>query len=299
VEDGEQPRADTPLPIHTIFLLEGIPITNYDKRVTIKPSVRHLIPCLLLFALLSPCRAQELEPRRWSHLPTGTHMAGVGYAYTSGDVFFNPVLKLQDVEVDLHTVLAKYIQTFELLGKSARVDLIQGYQDGHWTGLLDGEYAETGRSGLSDSVVRLSVNLLGAPPLQGQDFAAYRAATEQETIVGAGLAVHLPTGRYFEDRLINLGGNRFVIRPQLGVVHNRRKWSTELTGAAWLFTDNDEFFNGSQLENDPLYTVQGHVVHTFRPGLWLSGGASFGYGAESRIDGVSKDDQKENLLWAV
>jgi hypothetical protein len=264
------------------------------------PSAIRWLPFLLLFALLSPCGAQELEPRRWSHLPTGMHVAGGGYAYTGGDIFFNPVLKLEDVEVDLHTVLAKYIQTFELFGKSARVDFIQGYQQGHWQGLLDGEFAETDRSGLSDGIVRLSVNLLGAPPLQGQDFAAYRAANAaKETIVGVGLAVHVPTGRYFEEKLINLGSNRFVFRPQLGVVHTRGKWSMELTGSAWLFTDNGDFFNGSQLENDPLYALQGHVVHTFRPGLWLAGGSGFGYGSESTIDGVNKDDHKENLLWTI
>ena len=251
--------------------------------MTIRAFLKHLIPGLLLSVLLSPAGAQELEPRRWSHMPTGTHMAGGGYAYTSGDISFDPVLKLEGVEVGLHTVLAKYIQVFGIFGRSARIDLIQGYQRGHWEGLLDGEFAETDRSGLSDGIVRLSVNLLGAPPLQGQDFGAYRAtAAAKETIVGAGLAVHVPTGRYYDEKLINLGNNRFVFRPQLGVVHNRGKWSTELTGAVWMFTDNGDFFNGNQLENAPLYTLEGHVVHTFRPGVWLSSGAGFGYGAESR-----------------
>lgn len=268
--------------------------------MTNKALLKHLLLGLLLLSQLTPCGAQDLEPRRWSHLPMGTHMAGGGYAYTSGDIFFNPVLKLEDVEVDLHTVLAKYIQTFELLGKSARIDITQGYQEGHWEGLLDGKFAETDRSGLSDGIIRLSMNLVGAPPLKGQDFGAYRATVaEKETIVGAGLAVQVPTGRYYEDRLINLGGNRFVFRPQLGVVHNRREWSAELTGAVWLFTDNGSFFGGSKLENAPLYAVQAHVVRTFRPGLWLAGGGGFGYGAESRIDDINKDDHKENLLWAI
>ena len=117
--------------------------------------------------------------------------------------------------------------------------------------------------------------------------------------VGAGLAVHLPTGRYYEDRLINLGNNRYTFRPQLGVVHTRDKWSMELTGSTWFFTDNDDFYNGKLLESDPLYAVQGHAVYTFRPGLSLAGGLGYGYGAESKVDGDRKDDRKENLAWGL
>jgi hypothetical protein len=40
--------------------------------------------CLLLLAL--PCSAQDIEPRRWSHLPLDTNFLGVAYAYTTGDI---------------------------------------------------------------------------------------------------------------------------------------------------------------------------------------------------------------------
>ena len=67
--------------------------------------------------------SQELEPRRWTHLPTGTNFFGAGYAYSEGDVFFNPVLEIEDATVEMHTTALKYIRTFEVFGKSARIDL--------------------------------------------------------------------------------------------------------------------------------------------------------------------------------
>ena len=67
------------------------------------------------------------------------------------------------------------------------------------------------------------MNLYGAPPLKGKEFAAYRAKVDVETIVGTALVVHLPTGDYMDDKLINLGSNRFTFWPQFGVVHNRGK----------------------------------------------------------------------------
>lgn len=73
----------------------------------------------------------------------------------------------------------------------------------------------------------------------------------------------------------------------------------ELTGAVWLFTENDDFFNGNDLEQDPLYTLQTHLVYTFLPGLWAGAGAGYGYGGETTLNGEENKDRKENLAWAL
>jgi len=260
--------------------------------------------CSLLFFQLfifiaSPCFAEELEPRRWAHLPINTNFSGAAYAYTKADISFDPVLKIEDGQVDLHTWVAKYIRTFSLFNKSARVDFLQGYQKGRWTGLLDGVPTTVKRSGWTDTFVRFAINLYGAPPLQGQEYAKYRAATEIETIVGAGLSLQLPTGDYMDDKLINLGSNRFTFRPQIGVVHTLGKWSLETTAIAAFFTDNDEFFNGHKLEQDPLYSLNGHLIYTLRPGVWISTSAGYDYGGQSTVDGERKDDCKQNINWAL
>lgn len=258
--------------------------------------------CLYVFMILGLpilCFAQELEPRRWSHLPTGTNFAGGGYVYTEADISFDPVLRIENVEMEMHTLAVKYIRTFELFQKSARIDFIQGYQEGRWTGLVDGVPRSIKRSGWSDSVLRFAINLYGAPPLEGKEFAAYRTKANVETVFGTALVVQLPTGNYMNDKLINLGTNRYSFRPQFGVVHNRGKWSMELTGEVYLYTDNDDFFNGNRLEKDPYYTFQAHLVYTFRPGIWAATGAGYGYGGESTVSGVEKNDRRENLAWAV
>ena len=254
---------------------------------------------LLALVVVPTSYAQELEPRRWAHLPVDTNFLGAGYAYTEGDIALDPVLRIEDAQMEVHTWALRYIRTFKFLTRSARADVSLGYQEGRWSGLVDGVPTSVSRSGLTDSVVRFAVNLYGAPPLKGREYAAYRAGSKDQTIVGAAVAVQLPTGEYMKDKLINLGSNRYTIRPQLGVVHTRRRWTMELTAEAWFFTDNDAFFNGNELEQDPLYTLQGHLTYTFRPGLWASGGAGYGFGAKSTINGVGKDDRRENLAWVL
>jgi hypothetical protein len=229
----------------------------------------------------------------------GMNFAGGGYAYTSGDIALDPVLLIEDAVFEMHDFPIKYIRTFELLGKSARVDLLQSYRDARWSGLLDGVPTTVARSGWADLSLRCAVNLFGAPPLRGAEFAEYRAATDRETIVGLGLVMQLPTGHYLEDKLLNLGSNRVTFRPQLGAVHRWGKWATELTASTWIYTDNDEFFDGNRLEQDPFYTLQAHLDYTFRPGLWVGTGIGYGLGQKSTLNGIRKDDQKQNLAWVL
>jgi outer membrane putative beta-barrel porin/alpha-amylase len=254
---------------------------------------------LLVLGLPFRCFGQDLEPRRWSHLPTGTNFAGCGYAYSEADISLDPVLRIENAEMEMYTWAVKYIHTVELFQKSARLDFTQGYHEGRWSGLLDGVPRSIKRSGLSDAMMRLAINLYGAPPLRGKEFAAYRAKVDVETIVGTALVVQLPTGEYMDDKLINLGTNRFTFRPQIGMLHQRGKWLMELTGAVWLDTDNDDFFDGNKLEKDPLYTIQTHLVYNYRPGFWAAASAGYGYGGESTINGEEKDDRRESLAWAL
>jgi hypothetical protein len=255
----------------------------------------HGCTSLAWFILAQPSLAQDIEPRRWSHLPLGGNFGGVVYAYTEGDIFLNPVLRIEDGEFEMNTAAIKYIRAFELLGKSARIDLLQMYQSGSWSGTFNGAPVATERDGWADTTLRFAVNLYGAPPLEGEEFIEYRKAAHCETIVGAGLVVTLPTGEYYDDKLINLGANRYTFSPQFGVVHTRGKWTMELSSSVTFYTDNDEFFNGKKLEEDPLLIGQGHLIYTFMPGLWLCASAGYGYGGESTIDQVSANDRKGNL----
>ncbi len=258
-----------------------------------------MLLAVIALLLARPGWGQDIEPRRWSHLPTGANFGAVAYAYITGDINLDPELRIENGQFDLHTIAAKYTRSFALLGKSARVEVAQPYQIGHWSGLLNGVPAKADRDGLADTSVRFAVNLLGAPPLAGREFAAYRAKTDSETIVGLGLVVQLPTGQYYDDKLINLGNNRFMFRPQLGVVHNWGKWSMELTTQAWAFTDNDDFFNGNRLTQDPLYTADAHLIYTFCPGLWLAGSVGYAYGGDTTVNGVSSNNCQSTPGWGL
>jgi hypothetical protein len=252
-----------------------------------------------LWLAANVCTAQDLEPRRWSHLPTGLNVVGVGVGLTEGDIFFDPVLRVEDATFELYALGASYVRTFEWLGKSARIDFKIPYANGRWEGLLDGEYASRRRNGLADPHVRLSMNLYGAPPLRGREFMQYRQNNPVNTTVGAAVDIGLPLGQYNSEWLINLGSNRYVIRPQLGILHQRQKWQFELTGSLFLFQDNDEFWMGTRLEQDPLWFLQGHVIYGFKPGWWASLSGGYAYGGEAYVNDVPKNNDARSGYWAI
>jgi hypothetical protein len=101
-----------------------------------------------------------------------------------------------------------------------------------------------------------------------------------------------------DDKLINLGTNRFTLRPQFGVVRSWGNWSLEATGLVALYTDNNEFYNGKKLEQDPLYIIYSHLIYTFRPGVWAGASGGYDYGGRSTVNGIRKDDLKQDLAWA-
>jgi len=252
---------------------------------------------LVLQALLaSEMQAQDLEPRRWSHLPMGLNVIGVGTGWTDGDILFDPVLLIEDVTFDVYPLGVGYVHSFELFGKSSRVDLTVPLASGRWRGLLDGEFTQVQRRGFADPRVRFSINLWGAPPLKGKEYVQYQREHPVTTTVGASLQIRVPLGEYTSERLINLGGNRWVFRPQLGVLHQRGKWQFELDGSVFLHQTNDEFWKGAELKQDPTWFAQTHAIYSFKPRLWASFSAGYAYGGRAYVNGVKKSNVRARFM---
>ena len=256
-----------------------------------------ILVLLVISGLFGTAQAQDLEPRRWSHLPVGLNVLGVATGWTDGDILFDPVLRIEDATFDLFFTGVGYVRVFDVFGRTGRVDASLPYAMGRWQGLVDGEFTTVRRHGFADPRLRFSVNLYGAPPLKGKAFAAYKRENPVNTTVGAAVTVTMPFGEYSSERLINLGSNRWIVRPQLGVLHQRRNWQFEVTGSILFFETNHEFWQGSVREQDPLWFLQGHVIRSFKPGWWCSLSGGFAHGGQSRVNGDRKpDDSRARYL---
>lgn len=255
-----------------------------------------MLALVLLLLISGATQAQDLEPRRWAHLPTGMNFISIGATYVEGDIFLDPVLRAVDVKFERTGVGLGYVRSIGLFGKTARFDVRLPYAKGRWEGTVDGEFLSTRRRGSGDPRLRFSYLLYGAPAQSLQEFSK---SAKSSTIVGAAVALTLPTGHYLEDKLMNLGANRWVVRPQIGVTHTRRNWAFEASGSVFFFGENDEFWNNSKLVNDELYALQAHAIYTFKPGLWTSISTAYGWGWNPKINGEEVNNPRGKWMTAL
>jgi hypothetical protein len=145
-------------------------------------------------------------------------------------------------------------------------------------------------SGFGDPRFRVSVNLFGAPALSAKDFVNY----QQDLIVGVSMQVSAPLGQYDDSKLLNLGFNRWSFKPELGISKAWGPWTFELTPSVLIFSDNKDFFGGNTFSQAPIYTVQGHILYTFKSGIWMALDGLYFAGGHTALNGVRSDNEQVN-----
>ncbi|HWR96752.1 MAG TPA: transporter [Arenimonas sp.] len=260
-----------------------------DQRIQNKGPAQVLAVCTLM-AGASFASAQEIEPRAYSNAPLGVNFLIIGYAYTEGGLAFDPALPVSAPKLSTSGPVAAFARSITLFGKSAKFDVVVPAASLSGSALLAGEPIERNVDGLIDTKFRVSVNLLGAPALSLKEFAGYKP----DLVVGVSLQVSAPTGQYDNTRVVNLGGNRWWFKPELGISKTRGPWTLEGKAAVTLYTDNDDFFGGQTRAQDPLYSLQGHAIYNFRKGVWGSLDATYFTGGRTTVDGGLNNDLQQN-----
>jgi hypothetical protein len=243
------------------------------------------------FALMAwEARGQDLEPRTYSNIPVGLNFLIAGYGYSVGGVVTDPSFPLEDGDVQIHSTVLAYARAVDVWGTSGKFDVVLPFAWVSGTATFRGQPREREVSGLADPRFRFSVNLYGAPALSLQEFADYK----QDLIIGASLQVSAPLGQYDSSKLLNIGTNRWSIKPELGVSKALGPLTLELDAGVTFYTNNDDFLNGMTLEQDPIYAVQGHLIYNFGAGVWGALDATYYTGGRTTVDGQKGDNVQEN-----
>jgi hypothetical protein len=251
----------------------------------------------LAFVLLfTKSFSQDIEPRRWTSMPLGTNIIGAGYGHTFGNIDFDPVLQAENATVVVNSFVLQYVRPFKIGTKLARVDILIPYSLAKWEGLLNGTPTTVKRNGLADPRLRVSLNFIGPKAMNPKELQEYLKENPTYTTVGASIAISFPFGQYYSDKLLNLGYNCFVFRPQVGMVHKWGKWSYELTGSVFFYTNNNNFYNNTTRKQEPVFAMQTHLVRTFRHRIWTSLSFGYGLGGHSIVNRQPKDDERGNFL---
>ncbi len=238
--------------------------------------------------------AQSMEPRIYSNAPVGMNFLILGYAYQRGDVLLDPSVPVKDVSVQAHSAVLAYSRSLDIWGKSGKIDMVVPYAWLSGSGTVQTVQEEGGVNrnvnGFADPAMRFSVNLYGAPALSLEEFRKYR----QDTILGVSLLVTAPLGQYDSSKLANIGTNRWSFKPGVGISQALGRFTLEAAAGVTFYTRNDEFLGNHTREQDPIYTLEGHIIYNFPSGIWGSLDGTYYTGGRTTIDGVRGNDLESN-----
>ena len=258
-----------------------------------------LIIAVIAILLLGQATAQDLDPRRYTNIPVGQNFLALAFSYSEGDVNFSSSIPLSDANIRIDGPALAYLRTFAIAGKSASVDVLLPYACIAGSAVLDGERASRDVCGLGDTALRVRYNFFGAPAAELREFVRQK----KTTVVGASVQIGAPTGQYDADKLLNIGANRWYIKPEIGVTVPWNKWSFEFSAGVRLFTDNSEFIGDVNVAQDPLYNIQSHVIYDLSPRQWVSLDANYFFGGDTTVDGVPSESRQNNsrlgLTWTL
>ena len=239
----------------------------------------------------TPAAAQSIEPRAYSAAPVGTNFVILAYSEAHGALPVDTALPLSDIDLEVRALIVAYARSLNLWGKSAKIDIIAPYGKLSGDAVYLGEPISRRVSGLSDPAARVTILLHGAPAMTPGEFRDYR----QDLLIGASVQLFVPIGQYDEERLLNLGTNRWAIKPEIGLSKAWGRWTLEGAAGATFFTANSHFFGDHERTQKPIYSAQAHLIYNLAPGTWFAANLSWFGGGRTSLDGI--DDRNLQKNW--
>ncbi|MCK8046477.1 transporter [Shewanella sp. 1CM18E] len=273
------------------YCAKKLGFNNGQKALsTAKKRVNKVIATTASLLLSHYCMAQELEPRSYTNIPIGMHFLAAGIVHSEGDLSPAPTAPISNANLNIDAGVIGYAHTFDLMGNSSKFDIAASRVCYQGDAELNGEKVSADRCGYGDPTMRLTWNFLGAPALQAKDFASWK----QGLVVGTSLQITLPLGSYDKEKLLNSGSNRWVFRPGIGLSHRLGNWYYDVMASVRFYTDNKQYLVDTNLQQDPLYTVQGHLIYNLNRGHWLSLNANLFFGGETSKNTINSLDEQQN-----
>ncbi len=238
------------------------------------------------------CRAQDLAPRAYLITPLHSNAVNLTYSYFDGGIIFDGTVPITGATARVNVSVFTLSHSFNFFGRTATFTGSVPYGVGNFRGTVVGAETLARRSGLLTSSFRFSVNLIGGPAMDIQEYSKWR----QKTIVGVSLKLVPPTGQYDPTKLINYGSNRWAFKPELGYSRRWGHWTLDAYAGAWFFTTNAEFFSHNQFSpgtntqsQSPIGSFEGHLSYDFKPRLWVSLDGNYWFGGTTSLNGVEND----------
>jgi hypothetical protein len=238
--------------------------------------------------------AQDLAPRAYVITPLQSNAVTLTWAFYDGGLNFTGTIPI--VATGTYNVpIVSYYHSLSFFGRSANISTSLPYGVGTFKATALGKQRSAYRSGLLDLSVRFTVNLIGGPSMQAEQFSRWR----QKTLLGISLRMIAPTGQYSSTQLINWGINRWALKPEIGYSRRWGNWVLDGYGGAWFYTANPADFHVPHpvpQTQEPIGSFEGHLSRDFGRGTWISLDGNFWMGWRDDIKWRTEPGDAPNQL---
>jgi len=253
--------------------------------------MRHT-PSLCAIALIAtPMLGMADNARDWQNTPVDMNFVFGYWNLLNSNTPIDSAFPVDGLSVDADIYILRLARSFDLAGRNAAFQLLIPYADG--TAKLDNAQLlgfEKDNAGMGDVTAVFASNIFGGPAVTKEEFSSWQPGT----FLSYALYVTAPTGDYDNDQIINIGANRWALKPEIA-------FGTPI-GPTWLefntyvsfYSDNDDHIGRNKLEQRPMATLEGHYSYTINRALWVSLDGTYARGGETKVNGVTQDNEQEN-----
>jgi hypothetical protein len=252
---------------------------------------------LAYLALVFLCMAQRAsaqfnDARAYDNSPVGMNQLELSYSYVHANASLDPSLIIDGASLNINQGAVGYTYYFGLSHRLAWVEA--GVPFAGLSGSV-GTNIHGSTNGAGDSSYQFAVLLKGGPALTVEQFENYKPTTS----LGLSLAVTAPTGYYRENKILNLGSDRWSFKPEFAFSHPfgaDQKWEFDIYGNVYFYTDNTSYRGNEILSQRPLPGVEGHISYSLGDKVWVSLDTRYSFRATTLLNGVSQNNPQQNFI---
>lgn len=250
--------------------------------------------------------------------PVGANVVTISGLYSSSNTAVDTSIVYPNLDVDTTVVIPSYSRFFGVGQHLAQASVSIPYAWANVKLSTANRGVAPSNAGLTDSYAHLTLGLVNAPALSPADFGAYMVKQNPAVVTYGLMAVMPPTGDYENDRLVNIGTNRWTFRAGLPTtVRLSPTWAPgktttfELLPSADFYTPNNDpafpefelrgrqagrrlarVLAPDQTTQAPMGSLEMHLTHDLNDRLWLSLDSYSRLGGESSSDGEAQGNQQ-------
>jgi hypothetical protein len=240
-----------------------------------------------------PVMAFADNARDWQNTPIDLNMAFGYYNLIDTNTPIDTSLPIDGLSLNANVYIARFARSFAIDGRNTAVEILQPYADIS-ASFDNGQYFSGTKhnGGRGDTQLIIAHNFFGGPALTKEEFASWTPGT----FFSGALTLVTPTGDYDKKRIINIGANRWVVKPELAFGTPIGPTWLEFNTYVSLYGKNNDYIGDNKLEQKPLYALESHYSYSINRALWVGLDATYNTGGETKINGSDQDNKQENVI---